>query len=113
MAPSARAGAGRIEGDACGLVCMETNRSALRRSANGNERSFLLRANTADGAQRHVRIAFFALIWALLATAIFAPAFADAAKKKKKPAKITVMKRNVYLGADLGPAVGAPRLAEA
>ena len=72
-----------------------------------------MRANTADGAQRHVRITFFALIWALLATAIFAPAFADAAKKKKKPAKITVMTRNVYLGADLSPAIGAASLGEA
>jgi hypothetical protein len=72
-----------------------------------------LKAITADGAQRHVRIAFFALIGALLATAIFAPAFADAAKKKKKSAKITVMTRNVYLGADLGPAIGAASLGEA
>jgi Endonuclease/Exonuclease/phosphatase family len=45
---------------------------------------------------------------ALVAMAL--PAVADAAKRKPK---ITVMTRNLFLGADLSPAIGAPSLAAA
>jgi endonuclease/exonuclease/phosphatase family metal-dependent hydrolase len=46
--------------------------------------------------------------------ALLVPATASAKPKKpKKPAEITVMSRNVYLGADLSPAIGAASLGEA
>jgi hypothetical protein len=46
----------------------------------------------------------------LLILALLVPSVGQAAKakpKKKKPAEITVMSRNLYLGADLGPAINA------
>jgi Endonuclease/Exonuclease/phosphatase family len=50
---------------------------------------------------------------ALALTALLAPAIGTAAKHGKKHPKITVMSRNLYLGADLGPAIGAPDLQSA
>jgi len=58
--------------------------------------------------RRLAAIAFFAL--ALVA--LLAPTVSEAAKKKKDP-DITVMSRNIYLGADLGPAIEAGSLPEA
>lgn len=52
------------------------------------------------------------LIAALAATAVLSPAQGEAGKRKKAP-KITVMTRNVYLGADLTPAIEAASIPEA
>ena len=49
---------------------------------------------------------------ALLAGALLALALPTVAEAKKGP-KLTVMTRNVFLGADLSPAIGAPSIAEA
>ena len=45
-----------------------------------------------------------------LAAVLAIPASAGAAKGKGKGEKVTVMTRNVFLGADLGPAIDAPDL---
>src|SRR5687768_12279826 len=52
----------------------------------------------------------------IVAVALFAmalPATASAGKDKGKSDEVTVMSRNVYLGSDLTPAIGAPDLASA
>jgi hypothetical protein len=55
-----------------------------------------------------------AVIAAVLTVALISPPEGVAKKKKKaKNAKVTVMTRNVYLGADLAPAIGAAGIPEA
>lgn len=64
-------------------------------------------------ASKRGRIAFFALVAALVATSL-APAISEAGKKKhRKAAKVSVMTRNLYLGADLGPAIEAENTCDA
>jgi hypothetical protein len=49
----------------------------------------------------------------VVALALVATAFPTVAEAKKKGPKLTVMTRNVFLGADLSPAIGAASLSEA
>jgi endonuclease/exonuclease/phosphatase family metal-dependent hydrolase len=49
----------------------------------------------------------------VVALAVVATAFPTVAEAKKKGPKITVMTRNLFLGADLSPAIGASTLADA
>ncbi len=57
------------------------------------------------------RTIIFALVALLTALAVLAPAQGEAKKKKKAVStKITTMTRNVYLGADLGPAINSTDL---
>ena len=54
-----------------------------------------------------------AVIAAVLTIALISAPEGVAKKKKSKNANVTVMTRNVYLGADLGPAIGADNLGDA
>ena len=56
----------------------------------------------------HSKARFFAAVAALAALAM--PAVADA---KRRAPEVTVMTRNVFLGADLAPAVNAPTIGQA
>lgn len=56
-------------------------------------------------------LAVIAMLAALLPNALLGTASA-AAKKKQKPAPVKVMSRNLYLGADLGPAVAATSITD-
>jgi hypothetical protein len=61
---------------------------------------------------RRVKLTLGALMVALIASAILVPAVSEA-KKHKTKAKVTVMTRNVYLGADLSPAIESTDLLSA
>src|SRR5918992_3082060 len=50
---------------------------------------------------------------AVVLTALLALPAAAGAAKRDRGEKVTVMTRNVFLGADLGPAIGAPDIASA
>lgn len=70
-------------------------------------------SNPSGGSARRSRTILLTL-FALAMTALLVPAVGSAAKsKKKKDPEITVMTRNLYLGADLGPAINASNTCEA
>jgi hypothetical protein len=67
-----------------------------------------LRQAIGVGATTRTRAFLVALLAGLLVlTALAAAPNADAKKKKKKPVPVKVMTRNIFLGADLGPALAS------
>ncbi len=66
----------------------------------------------AGGATGRLRVLVIALIATLAGLAVAVPAQGEAKKSEQSP-PFEVMTRNVYLGADLGPALGAPNIGAA
>ena len=64
-------------------------------------------------SSKRTRARVRATVIAVAIGAVAFPAAADANPRPNRPAKADVMTRNLYLGADLGPAIAAPTVPEA